>query len=158
MAVFTVDHWRDPLAGLDELRRVAARVVVVAADSRVVDRGWLVAEYFPGMAADRAGRWLEPESIAGRLGGRTRVLTLQVPIACRDGFGDAFWGRPEAYLDPALRRNISPFRRLPEGEVATGVDRLRSDLEDGTWDARHGELRELSHLDVGLRIVVSDAA
>ena len=125
MAVLTVDHWDEPLAGLDELRRVAARVVVVAADSRIVDRMWLVAEYFPGMAADRAGRWLEPEAIADRLGGRARVVPLPVPFGCRDGFGDAFWGRPEAYLDPSLRptsRRSGGCRRTRSRPASNGSD------------------------------------
>jgi SAM-dependent methyltransferase len=157
MALHTVHHWGDPAAGLRELRRVARRVVVVVGDARVLDRLWLIAEYFPDMALGPR-RGLRPRAIAERLGGRTEIRALRVPVDCLDGFPEAFLARPEAYLDPEVRRNMSPFRLLPEDTVAAGLARLRRDLASGAWDARHGELRRAAHLDTGLRIVISDAA
>jgi SAM-dependent methyltransferase len=157
MALHTVHHWNDPAAGLRELRRVARRVVVVAGDAEVIDRLWLTAEYFPGMAFG-GRRDLQPQAIARRLGGRTEIRPLHVPVDCLDGFTEAFIARPEAYLDPEVRRNMSTFRLLPDDQVAAGVAHLRRDLDSGAWDARHGELRRLSRLDIGLRIVVSDRA
>jgi SAM-dependent methyltransferase len=157
MALHTVHHWNDPAAGLGELRRVARRVVVVAGDADVIDRLWLTAEYFPGMAFG-GRREVHPQAIAKELGGRTEIRPLRVPADCLDGFIEAFMARPEAYLDPEVRRNISAFRLLPADQVAAGVARLRRDLASGLWDARHGGLRRLSHLDAGLRIVVSDLA
>ena len=155
MALHTVHHWNDPAAGLGELRRVARRVVVVAGDGHVFDRLWLAAEYFPGIAF--GGRpEVQPQAIAERLGGRTEIRPLRVPVDCIDGFPEAFMARPEAYLDPDVRRNMSPFRLLPEDEVAAGLARLRRDLASGAWDDRFGDLRRLSHVDTGLRIVVSD--
>jgi SAM-dependent methyltransferase len=155
MALHTVHHWDDPAAGLDELRRVARRVVVVAGDAEVIDRLWLTAEYFPGLAF-AARREVQPRAIAARLGGRAEIRPLRVPAGCIDGFPEAFIARPEAYLDPSVRRNMSIFRLLPEEQVAAGVARLRRDLASGVWDARHGELRRVSHLDAGLRIVISE--
>jgi SAM-dependent methyltransferase len=155
MALHTVHHWTDPAAGLRELRRVARRVVVVAGDAEVFDRLWLAAEYFPGMAFG-GRRDVQPQEIAERLGGRTEIRPLRVPVDCVDGFPEAFLARPEAYLDPEVRRNMSPFRLLPGDEVAAGVDRLRRDLASGAWDARHGGLRRATHLDTGLRIVISE--
>jgi hypothetical protein len=150
-----VHHWNDPAAGLGELRRVARRVVVVAGDGHVFDRLWLAAAYFPGIAF--GGRpEVQPQAIAERLGGRTEIRPLRVPVDCIDGFPEAFMARPEAYLDPDVRRNMSPFRLLPEDQVAAGVARLRRDLASGAWDDRFGDLRRLSHVDTGLRIVVSD--
>lgn len=157
MALHTVHHWNDPAAGLDELRRVAHRVVVVAGDAQVIDRLWLTADYFPGMAFG-GRRDVQPQAIAERLGGSTEIRPLRVPVDCLDGFPEAFTARPEAYLDPQVRRNISTFRLLPEDQVAAGVARLRRDLASGVWDSRYGDLRRLSHLDTGLRIVISDAA
>jgi SAM-dependent methyltransferase len=154
MALHTVHHWSDPAAGLAELRRVARRVVVVAGDAQVIDRLWLTADYFPGLAFG-ARREVQPQAIADRLGGRTEIRPLRVPVDCLDGFTEAFLARPEAYLDPSVRRNMSTFRLLPQDQVAAGVARLRRDLAVGLWDARHGDLRRLSHLDTGLRIVIS---
>jgi SAM-dependent methyltransferase len=157
MALHTVHHWNDVAAGLCELRRVARRVVVLAGDAHVIDRLWLTAEYFPGMVFG-ARREVHPTAIAERLGGRTEIRPLHVPAGCLDGFTEAFLARPEAYLDPCVRRNMSTFRLLPEEQVAAGVAHLRRDLASGVWDARHGDLRRRSHLDTGLRIVVSDRA
>jgi SAM-dependent methyltransferase len=156
MALHTVHHWSDPEAGLGELRRVARRVVVVAGDARVINRLWLTAEYFPGMAGGCARAEAQPDAIAERLGGRAETRRLRVPVACLDGFPEAFIARPEAYLDDAVRRNMSTFRRLPDDQVAAGLARLRRDLDSGLWDARHGALRRMSHLDIGLRLIVSD--
>jgi SAM-dependent methyltransferase len=155
MALHTVHHWTDPAAGLGELRRVARRVVVVAGDADVIDRLWLTAEYFPDMAFGARSE-IQPQAIAERLGGRTTIRPLRVPIGCLDGFPEAFLGRPEAYLDQQVRHNISTFRLLPHDQVAAGVARLRGDLASGIWDARHGHLRRRSRLDTGLRIVISD--
>jgi SAM-dependent methyltransferase len=156
MAVATVHHWPDPAAGLDELRRVARRVVVVAGDANVLDRLWLIAEYFQDLLRGPVRSALEPEAIAERLGGRTEIRPLHVPAGCVDGFPEAFIGRPEAYLDPAVRSNMSPFRLMPAEQVSAGIARLRDDLASGAWDERHGALRRMQRIDVGLRIVMSD--
>ena len=42
---------------------------------------------------------------------------MPIPHDCRDGFLMAYWRRPEAYLDPAVRANISVFALLPAAEV-----------------------------------------
>jgi SAM-dependent methyltransferase len=157
MALHTVHHWSDPAAGLRELQRVARRVVVVAGDGAVFDRLWLATDYFPSMAFG-GRRDIQPDAIAQRLGGRSVIRPLRIPADCLDGFTEAFLGRPEAYLDPVVRRNISAFRLLPGDEEATGVARLRQDLASGAWDARHGPLRRMAELDGGLRVVISDPA
>jgi hypothetical protein len=128
MALHTVHHWNDPAAGLGELRRVARRVVVVTGDAEVIDRLWLTAEYFPGIAFSTR-REVQPQAIAERLGGRTEIKPLRVPVDCLDGIPEAFIARPEAYLDPQVRRNMSPFRLLPEirwlpESLGSGVTRL----------------------------------
>src|SRR6187200_1131527 len=50
LAFSTVHHWRDPIAGLREMRRVARRVVVFthdSSDSGWLHRFWLTRDYLP---------------------------------------------------------------------------------------------------------------
>jgi SAM-dependent methyltransferase len=160
MAVISDHHWADRRQGLRELRRVArGRVVLVNAAPSLAGRFWLTREYLPGFAglipeAYRApGVWeRELEEILGT----TRVVELPVPHDCADGFYQAFWRRPDAYLRPEIRDNISVFRLLPGDEVREGIGRLAADLRSGTWHERHRGLTGLDALDVGLRIVVSE--
>jgi SAM-dependent methyltransferase len=89
------------------------------------------------------------------------------------------------HWDAGLRDGVRELRRVARGPVAiltydplvsgemwlmadylvevAALDRrifpvvrdVARDLADGTWDRRHGRLRELSELDVGLRLVVA---
>ena len=59
MALATIDHWQDPIAGLREMRRVARRVVVFTHDSSDTAwrrRFWLTRDYLPEVAGLVAGR------------------------------------------------------------------------------------------------------
>jgi hypothetical protein len=63
---------------------------------------------------------------------------MPIPHDCRDGFLGAFWRRPEAYLDPAVRAGISSFAQAAPGQVEPGPARLAEDLRSGGW---HGTTR-----------------
>src|SRR5258707_12169255 len=59
MAVSTVHHWQDPIAGLRAMRRVARRVVVFTFDSSDTGwrrRFWLTRDYLPEGADLLVGR------------------------------------------------------------------------------------------------------
>ena len=66
----------------------------------------------------------------------------------------AFWRRPAAYLDPAVRAGISVFHQLDSGSVERATERLADDLASGAWAERNGDLLDLDELDLGLRLVV----
>ena len=155
MAVLTIQHWQDPLRGLGELRRVArSRVVVLTYDNDAAADVWLVRDYVPEVLADDRERFPALADIAEVLG-EVAVEVVPVPADCRDGFLHAFWCRPEAYLDPAVRAGQSAWPRLPAGVEERVVQQLARDLESGAWDARHGHLRRRMEYDAGLRLIVS---
>ena len=87
--------------------------------------------------------------------GHIEVHPLPIPHDCVDGFLGAYWRRPHAYLDAGVRGAISTFAKTDAGEVESGVERLRRDLEDGTWARRHGHLLEREEIDLGYRIVIA---
>lgn len=156
MAIITLHHWRDPAAGLCELRRVArGPVVVLTFDIDVLAGYWMISDYLPEALADDRERFPTIDAVADILGGAS-IEPILIPADCEDGFFEAHYARPEAYLDPALRAAQSVWPRLPEGVEQRAVAALSADLASGEWDARHGHLRALSAFDGGLRLVVSD--
>jgi SAM-dependent methyltransferase len=161
MAVFSDHHWSDRAAGMREMRRVARkRVVLVNMDPGLTQRFWLTRDYLPGFLDLIPAPYREPghwEAELRELLGPLESRPVPVPHDCRDGFYQAYWRRPEAYLDEAVRAGISIFHALPAPAVEGAIERLRRDLEDGTWRARNAELLERAELDLGLRVVVAGA-
>jgi SAM-dependent methyltransferase len=156
LAVLTLHHWTDPAAGLAELRRVARRrVVVLTWDPASWGGFWLTVEYFPEILD--LPRFRSMAALERSLG-PIRVVPVPIPHDCSDGFLGAFWRRPEAYLDPAVRRAMSGFAQLDPAIVARGIARLRDDLRSGRWQARHGALQARESLDLGYRLVVAERA
>jgi SAM-dependent methyltransferase len=153
LAVLTVHHWRDAAAGLAELRRVAARQVVVTWDPEVSGRTWLARDYLPEIAHYDAGL-ATLASVLDHLG-PAAVQPLPVPADCRDGVFGAYWRRPEAYLDPTVRAAISGLALLDQGTVAAAMARLANDLADGRWHRAHAHLLDWDELDLGYRLVVA---
>ena len=156
MACVTIHHWQPPEAGLRELRRVARGPVVVLTFDLDGLPAWQHEHLAEGLAIERP-RFPAPAAVAAALGGRTRIERIPTPGDCTDGFFEAFWRRPEALLDPAVRSAQSMWALLPEGVEERIVARLRAALDSGAWDAEHGHLRDQDALDGSLRLVVSDA-
>jgi SAM-dependent methyltransferase len=153
MAVLTIHHWSDWRAGIEEMRRVARRVVLLSWDPSFAGRLWITAEYFPFAAAEE-GTFPSLADQAGAVRA-TRVTSVPVPADCRDGFYGAHWRRPEAYLDPDVRAGISVLSMRTPEELEPGLERLRADLESGAWAERHADLLERDELDLGYRLLVA---
>jgi len=157
LASFTVHQWRDLPRGLSEVRRVTTGpVVIVTCDPDAVGRFWL-AEYAPEVLRVEARRYPPIREIARLLGGRVDFRSIAIPHDCTDGFGEAYYGRPEMFLDPDARRANSAWSFVDAAVVRRFEERLREDLESGAWDARHGSLRTQTAFDGSLRLVVGEA-
>jgi SAM-dependent methyltransferase len=163
LAILTLHHWDEWAEGLAELCRVAPRRVVLTMDFELHSRFWFLEDYVPEVG--EATRALEPgyvtvaEAIGGGGGaGDVGVIPLHVPRDMQDGVLGAYWCRPEAYLDPAVRANCSGLALADPAVVARGVAALEADLASGVWQRRHADLAELDALDLGYRLVVADVA
>ena len=157
MACVTIHHWDPPEAGLAEMRRVARGPVVVFTFDLDALPAWQKQHLAEGLELERP-RFPPLEVVAAALGGRTRVETVPTPADCIDGFFEAYWNRPEALLDPAVRASQSMWALLPPGVEDRIVDRLATALASGAWDAEHGHLRAQRSFDGALRLVVSEPA
>lgn len=156
MALLTVHYWGDLSAGIAELRRVSRhRIVIFTWDQAVIDDFWLLREYLPDAARINKALHVPIERLVELLGG-AQVHTVPIPHDCTDGFGAAFWHRPEAYLDATVRAGISMLAYADEGALADGLGRLAADLRSRRWQRRHAELLEQQQLDAGYRLLISD--
>ena len=155
MALVTVHQWRDLDAGLRELRRVTrGPIVVLTFDGDALDRWWL-AEYAAEMIAVERRRYPPIAGIVETLGGACDVHPFQIPIDCVDGFSEAFYARPEAFLDPGVRRSQSAWSFVPDDVQARIVARLGAELASGEWDRRFGAWRTRPSFEGSLRGIVS---
>ena len=153
MAFATVHHWHDPIAGVREMQRVARRVVVFTCDTTEQAwrrRFWLTRDYLPEVAASRMGLATELVRAIG-----ARVEPVFVPWDCVDGFFEAYWRRPEAYLEENVRRGISMWARVGPEVEQRAVCSLRDDLASGRWAERNRDLLEVEEADLGLRLLVA---
>lgn len=155
MATFTVHQWSDLGAGLAEMRRVTrGPVVVLTCDPLLVEAFWLV-DYAPLVLSTEARRYPPLEHIAAGLGGATAILPVPIPLHCRDGFNQAYYGRPEMLLEPEARTSCSAWSFVPPELADAYVEHLRRDLGDGKWDRRYGALRSAPFYEGSLRLVIS---
>jgi SAM-dependent methyltransferase len=156
MAVFTVHQWTELDAGLEEMRRVTrGRVIILSCDPDLVQEFWLN-EYAPEVLAAEARRYPSLPRIAAKLGGRTSILAVPIPLCCKDGFNEAYYGRPERFLEKGARLVCSAWSFVSRSTTEQYVDHLRRDLKDGTWDKVYGSLRTQPEFDGSLRLIVSD--
>jgi hypothetical protein len=120
------------------------------ADGSRRSRFWLTRDYLLEVAASRIGLATELASAIG-----ARVEPVLIPWDCVDGFFEAYWRRPEAYLDENVRRGISVWTRVGSDAEQRAVRSLRDDLASGRWAERNSELLNLEATDLGLRLLIA---
>lgn len=150
LGIYTDFHWSDRARGVAEMRRVARRsVVLLTVDSEHADSYWLIRDYFP----EGRNLFAPLAELLAMLPGAA-VRPVMIPEDCQDGFVHAFWKRPDALLDPDVRASMALFGRTPADCLRTRIDRLRTDLANGTWHRRNESLLDTPVADLGHRLVV----
>lgn len=153
MGTLTIHHWSDLDAGLTEMRRVARkRIVLLTIDAERNSEIWTLSEYFP-TAAQAEREKMPTMAVLEDLLPRATVEVVPAPSRCRDEFTSALWDRPELFLEPETLRASSLWHQLSPEMIGHGQERLRADLASGRWDEKHGHLRTLPELDIGLRLI-----
>jgi SAM-dependent methyltransferase len=153
MSVCSDWFWPEPDRAFAEMKRVAReRIIILTVDRSVAERFWLSLEYLPGAHQ----LWRSFEETLAHIG-PCQVHDVPIPGDCIDGFFHAYWRRPHAYLDSAVRESMAVFERLDAHEATVGLERLAEDLKDGSWHDRHWALLELGALDLGYRVLVASA-
>jgi len=155
MAMVTVHQWPDLQKGLSELRRVTReRIVLLTFDGDALDRFWLV-DYVPELMGAERRRYPAMDLLCKSLGGKTEVQAVPIPIDCVDGFTEAFYARPERFLDAPVRNSQSAWGFVDKQVAERFVKTLSADLQSGAWEKRYGKWRQQPFFEGSLRLVVS---
>jgi hypothetical protein len=129
-------------------------VVILTFDPDALDGFWL-ADYAPKLIEAERARYPSIEYIGHVLGGHTVVSDVPIPRECTDGFTEAYYARPESFLDDDVRRSQSAWSFISEKDASASVAALRDDLVSGEWDRRFGKLRERPFFVGSLRLLVN---
>jgi SAM-dependent methyltransferase len=157
MACMTLHHWADWRIGVQELRRVARkRVVIFTYDRSYAKRFWLLRDYLPKLARLDCARFPGIDEQRVAIGDDVKVQPVPIPYDCEDGFLAAYWRRPTAYLDDRVRSGISTFHLPGAEKLLDGLDDLADDLQSGRWENRYRDILEHQELDLGYRLLVTE--
>jgi len=155
MTTFSVHQWPDLDARLAEIRRVTrGPIVILTGDPTRLRRFWLD-EYAPEVLDTEARRYPSVYRLTTALDGTATVHPVPIPLDCVDGFNEAYYGRPEALLDPDVRLSCSAWSFVGQDVVDRFTSHLRRDLDEGTWDTKYGYLRTQPTFDGSLILLVS---
>jgi len=107
MATVTIHQWSDPDTGLQEMRRVSRGVVAILTFDAPALRDFWLYDYVPEVIEVEQQRFPAISRIVHTLGGSAEVISVPIPHDCTDGFGEAYYARPEDL----------PRRGRPRGDV-----------------------------------------
>ena len=108
LATFTLHDWSKVAAGLNEMRRVAKRQVILLFEPSESLKFWMVG-YFPeslALPSETGAPGVDDVRVHLNV---HAVAPVPIPADCTDGFAGAYWRRPEAYLEPAVRSEYIQF-------------------------------------------------
>lgn len=141
-----------------EMYRICPKghIVIFTMDPRESDDLWF-SDYFPEIRQRDFEIFAPVDELAAVLvdmkGWQTAISPFLLPHDLIDHFMYAGWSRPELYLDETFRANTSGFALADPAVVEEGLARLQNDLESGTWDKKHGHLRQKDAFDAGFRFI-----
>jgi SAM-dependent methyltransferase len=152
LAVLTIHHWSNLALGLRECARTSREKVAILTWDPESPGFWLTQEYFPELLELDRSIFPSMKQLRQCLGS-INVKPVPVPADCIDGFLGAYWRRPEAYLQDAVRSGMSSFSQIPTS--SDRLERLQQDLVSGIWHRTHGKLLAQESYDLGYRLVTA---
>ena len=153
MTVLSMHHWQNKAQALNEIARVTREsfVALTWCPKQETESFWLYRDYLTNVTG--LNRAIFPKAADLRHHFRkVEEVVLPIPYDCADGFDGAYWQRPEAFLDPKVRANMSVFSKIDNASEA--LLQLKNDLDSGRWHEKNAEILELVELDVGYRLFI----
>lgn len=144
IATLTLHHWDSLDKGFAELYRVLkpqSRMVIFAAISDLTEKFWLK-HYFSKMLAASTKKEPKYSAVASAVEGAGFKIKATKKYYIQDDLQDKFLfvgkNNPQLYFDAQIRSGISSFAQLSlKDEVEEGLEKLKSDIDSGAFEAIH---------------------
>ena len=155
MTTFSVHQWTDLDGGARRAApgHAAGPIVILSGDPDALGSILAGRVRAPGDRDRGAAVSVARRGSADGSAGRSGSSSVPIPLDCTDGFGEAYYGRPEVLLDPGARRANSAWSFV-DAETADALRRApaRPIWQSGEWDRRFGYLRTQPEFDGSLRL------
>jgi hypothetical protein len=89
------------------------------------------------------------------LAGAVVITAVAIPLNCKDGFNEAYYGRPEKFLEAGARLACSAWSFVDQSVADSYVQDLSRELRNGSWDSKYGQLRIQPQFEGSLRLIIS---
>ena len=159
IVMLALHHFSDIVRGISEINRiVASKIVIFAFEQSKIPDFWLT-DYFPDFISDTLDTFPNTKEIAQTFSRITQtevnIIPFLLPRDLKDLFAAAGWCQPEIYLKPQIRNGISTFSKMSEKNLKAGISRLATELDNGVWQQKYGNLLQQDYFDAGYRILVN---
>ncbi len=153
-AFLTIHHWIDLEKGLNEMKRVTRnKIIIMTYNPDELEIFWN-AKYFEELVNVERMRYPKIEKVKDILKLKCEIKSIPIPKDCEDGFQEAFYGRPEKFLERKVRKAQSAWGYLENGKEEELVERLKVELENGEWERKYGHFRNQDFFEGALKLLV----
>lgn len=143
MAIITVHQWQDLEKAFLELSRVTRyKIIMLTFDPVRMDTFWTM-DYFPELIKTEQRRFPSIDTLASYLKWDIHVNYISIPKDCKDGFQEAYFGRPEEFLKEEVRQAQSAWSFLDKNITNAYIERLKNELHSGVWDKYYYVYRKI---------------
>ena len=154
MSILSVHHWKDMKKGINEMVRVSKKkVIIVTFDPEHLNDFWNF-EYFPEVVEVERKRYPTINTLEKLFGKKLKIVKIPIPFNCKDGFQEAFYGRPEAFLHKEVRKSQSAWGFIDKKIENRIVKKLETELRNGEWDKKYGKYRKMKEFTCAFRMLI----
>jgi ubiquinone/menaquinone biosynthesis C-methylase UbiE len=158
IVVLALHHFSSLPMAAKEMRRTCSQgpIVVFTLDPRQGEKPWFN-NYFPEVYQKDFKSFPPIDEVADMIAGEGRWEKIIQEFPLRHDLSDknmySGWNKPEIYLDPQFRQNVSGLALAPKSVVQRGTECLKNDLQTGKCDEKYGHLRNQRFFDAGFRFI-----
>lgn len=158
ICILASHHFSDLKRAIAQMHRVTKNgtILFLTFDPKACKNFWLF-DYFPIFKEYDLKLFTSIERVVELIetviSRRVDISPLMLPHDLIDMFAAAGWRRPELYLDPEVRAGMSAFALSDRDAIAKGISRLQTDLNNGLWNTKYGEIKKFNSIDVGYRFL-----